>query len=170
MNVGQIMIADAANGPGRRVSIFVSGCTNRCEGCFNEETWDFAYGQEWTAELEQSVIDELSLGYYQGLTILGGEPFELQNQQTVLQIIRRVRRDVPGADIWVYTGCIYDTDLAPGGRRYTEFTDEILDSIDVLVDGPFMLPLKNISLRFRGSENQRILDMKELRRHTPVQR
>ena len=163
MYLGEILTADTANGPGMRVSVFVSGCTNRCPGCFQPQTWDFRYGREYTPELEAFILRELSESYYDGLSVLGGEPFEPENQRGLLGLIRRVRRELPEKTIWMYSGFTYDRDLIPGGSRYTEVTDEILDSIDVLVDGRFVLAEKDISLRFRGSRNQRILDMKRSR-------
>jgi anaerobic ribonucleoside-triphosphate reductase activating protein len=168
MHVGQIFKADCANGEGMRVSVFVSGCTNRCEGCFQPETWDFNYGEPYTKEMEQEILDELSLPYYNGLTILGGEPFEPSNQEGLIDLIRRIRTELPKKTIWMYTGFTYDRDLVPGGCRYTAFTDEILDSIDILVDGRFEQEKKNISLNYRGSENQRIIDMKASRKEGRV--
>ena len=163
MHYGQIMIADSANGIGMRVSLFVSGCLNRCKGCFQPETWDFDYGYPFTPEVEQQLMNELSHPYYDGLTILGGEPFELQNQPDVARLILRVKEELPDKTIWMYTGYTYDKDLVPGGCRYTDVTDAILDHIDTLVDGRFVEEKKNIRLRFRGSENQRIIDMKKTR-------
>lgn len=163
MYLGEILTADTANGPGMRVSVFVSGCTNRCPGCFQHQTWDFRYGREYTPQLEEFILRELSESYYDGLSVLGGEPFEPENQRGLLGLIRRVRRELPEKTIWMYSGFTYDRDLIPGGGRYTEATDEILDSIDVLVDGRFVLAEKDISLRFRGSRNQRILDMPRTR-------
>ncbi len=163
MHVGEILKADSANGEGIRVSIFVSGCTNRCPGCFQPETWDFHYGRLYDESVEKLLFDELSKPYYDGLTILGGEPFEPSNQLGIIEIIRRVRSELPDKNIWIYTGFVYDKDLVPGGRKYTEVTDEILDSIDILVDGKFEEDKKNLRLNFRGSENQRIIDMKRTR-------
>ncbi|MCI7262245.1 MAG: anaerobic ribonucleoside-triphosphate reductase activating protein [Clostridium sp.] len=163
MNYGQIMTADCANGLGMRVSLFVSGCTNHCPGCFQPETWDFDYGLVYTPETEQSLMEELAKPYYDGLTILGGEPFELSNQPEVAALIRRVKKELPEKTIWMYTGFLYEKDLVPGGCRYTEVTDEILDNIDILVDGKFVQELKDITLNFRGSSNQRIIDMKKTR-------
>ena len=163
MHVGAVMICDPANGIGVRVSVFVSGCLNHCEGCFQPETWNFKYGKPWSKEIEDAVIEELSKPYYDGLTILGGDPFEISNQEGLIDFIRRVKKELPEKTIWMYTGYLYDEDLVPGGKRYTDVTDEILDSIDVLVDGPFILEQKNICLKFRGSENQRIIDMKATR-------
>ena len=163
MHVGEILKADSANGEGMRVSIFVSGCTNRCPGCFQPETWDFEYGRLYDEKIEQILFDELSKPYYDGLTILGGEPFEKSNQFGIIEIIRRVKRELPDKNIWVFSGFTYDKDLIPGGCRYTEVTDEILDNIDILVDGRFEQDKKNLRLNFRGSENQRIIDMKRTR-------
>ena len=161
MHVGEILRADSANGEGIRVSIFVSGCTNRCPGCFQPETWDFCYGKEYTKEIEDYLLEEVSKDYYRGLTILGGEPFEPSNQEVLIHLIRRMRRECPRKDIWMYTGFVYEKDLQKGQRKYTEVTDEMLSYLDVLVDGPFVQAKKNISLKFRGSENQRIIDMKK---------
>lgn len=157
------MTADCANGLGMRVSLFVSGCTNHCPGCFQPETWDFDYGLVYTPETEQSLMEELAKPYYDGLTILGGEPFELSNQPEVAALIRRVKKELPEKTIWMYTGFLYEKDLVPGGCRYTDVTDEILDNIDILVDGKFVQELKDITLNFRGSSNQRIIDMKKTR-------
>lgn len=165
MNIGEIITADSANGTGIRVSIFVSGCTNHCEGCFQPQTWDFSYGRFYDRSVEDFIIAELQNDYYEGLTILGGEPFEIANQGTILNLIRRVRSECSGKNIWMYSGFTYESDLADkNGKRHTMYTDEILDSIDVLVDGKFEIEKKNITLNFRGSENQRIIDMKETRR------
>lgn len=163
MYYGEVISADIANGVGVRVSLFVSGCTNHCEGCFQPETWAFDYGEPYTQEVEDAMIQELSKDFYQGLTILGGEPFELSNQRELVRLIRRLRQELPNKDIWIYTGNLLDDELAPGGSRHCEVTDEILDSIDVLVDGRFVEEKKNIRLRFRGSENQRVIDMKKTR-------
>ena len=163
MYIGEIITADCANGVGLRVSLFVSGCTNHCKGCFQPQTWDFEYGQPYTAEMEDFIMKELSKSYYAGLTILGGEPFELSNQREVVKLIRRVKSELPKKNIWIYTGFTYDKDLIPGGCRYIECTDEILDNTDILVDGKFIEELRNISLNFRGSENQRIIEMKATR-------
>ena len=163
MNVCDIVIADHANGPGMRVSVFVSGCRNHCPGCFNPETWDFAAGKEYTSFMTQAIINELKKPSYQGLTILGGEAFEIENQKGLSDLIRRVREELPEKDIWMYTGYDYE-DLLPGGKRHTDVTDEILEAIAVLVDGRFILDEKDISLQFRGSRNQRLIDMKRTRK------
>lgn len=164
MHIGEIITADSANGSGIRLSIFVSGCTNKCKGCFQPQTWDFEYGRPYTSETEDFILSELSKSYYDGLTILGGEPFEPSNQREIIKLIRRVREALPERDIWIYTGFTYDKDLISGGCRYIECTDEILDNIDILVDGRFIEELKNITLKFKGSENQRIIDMKQTRK------
>lgn len=168
MHVGQILTVDSANGPGIRISVFVSGCTNHCKGCFQPQTWDFEYGEPYDDDMEDFIINELKKGFYQGITILGGEPFEIFNQQVVSGLIKRIKTEASGKDIWMYTGFLYDVDLQPGGSRYTSVTDEILDSIDVLVDGKFVEELKNIQLKFRGSENQRLIDMKATRTNNEV--
>ena len=168
MHIGEILKADCANGTGIRLSVFVSGCTNHCKGCFQPQTWDFDYGQLYTQETEDFILSELSQVYYSGLTILGGEPFEISNQREIVKLIRRVRKELPEKDIWLYTGFTYDKDLVPNGCRYIECTDEILDDTDILVDGRFVEELKNISLNFRGSSNQRIIDLKKTRKEKKV--
>lgn len=161
MNICEIITADSANGCGMRVSVFVSGCLNHCPGCFQPETWDFGYGRTYTPEIEQYILDELAHPYYSGLTLLGGDPMEEPNQRALLPLVKRIRKELPDKNIWAYTGYIYDKDLISGGKRYFDVTDELLDNIDVLVDGPFIQNLKNISLKFRGSENQRIINLQE---------
>ncbi|MBO5470801.1 MAG: anaerobic ribonucleoside-triphosphate reductase activating protein [Lachnospiraceae bacterium] len=168
MHLGEILVADCANGPGIRVSIFVSGCTNHCEGCFQPQTWDFQYGKLYDKAMEDFIMKELSQNYYQGLTILGGEPFEPANQRDLIKLIRRVKRELPEKTIWMYTGFTLEKDLVIGGKKYTEVTDEILDNIDVLVDGKFIQSLKNLALNFRGSANQRIIDMKKTRKNKEI--
>ncbi len=168
MHVGEIKTADTANGIGMRVTVFVSGCTNKCPGCFQPETWDFGYGREYTPEMEQFILDELKKGYYDGLTLLGGDPMEESNQRGLLDLVKRLKAEQPDKTIWAYTGFVYDRDLIPGGKRYFDITDEMLDNIDVLVDGPFIQSQKNIRLRFRGSSNQRVIDLKETRRRGEV--
>ena len=168
MHIGEILTADTANGTGIRLSIFVSGCTKHCKGCFQPQTWDFEYGKLYTESIEKFILEELSKNYYDGLTILGGEPFENSNQKVLVNLIRKIKTDMPEKNIWIYTGFTYDKDLIPGGCRYIECTDEILDSIDILVDGRFVEDLKNIRLNFRGSSNQRIIDMKATRKNGEV--
>lgn len=160
MYYGSIKTCDVANGIGVRVTLFVSGCTNACEGCFQPETWDFTYGQPYTKKTEQTIIDALKPAHIRGLTILGGEPFEPSNQSELVHLITRVKKELPKKDIWMYTGFVL-SDFFKGGKRYTIYTDTILHGIDVLIDGKFVLKKLNIQLRFRGSENQRIIDMKK---------
>ena len=154
MNYADIRPIDVANGPGVRVSLFVSGCTHHCEGCFNPETWDFHYGKPFGPEQEEDILSALSRPYIHGLSLLGGEPMEPENQPAVLRLVRRVRERFPDKDIWCYSGYLFE-DLAAG--RVGEHSRELLEQLDVLVDGPFVVGLKNLGLRFRGSCNQRIL-------------
>lgn len=159
MNYGNIKKYDIANGPGVRVSLFVSGCRHHCKGCFNSETWNFNYGEPFTEETVQEIMKALTPSYISGLTVLGGEPFEPENQPEVSKLLRRVREKFPSKDIWCYTGYLYDVDLKAGGRVYTPVTDEMLSYIDVLVDGEFIEEQKDVSLQFRGSSNQRIIHL-----------
>lgn len=159
MYYGNIKNYDIADGEGVRVTLFCSGCTNRCEGCFQPETWDFCYGKEYTKETEDQLIQMLTNPNIQGLTLLGGDPFEPSNQRTLITLLRRVKQELPTKDVWAYTGFVYDQDLLEGQRKHTEVTDEMLSYIDVLVDGPFVIDEKDISLYFRGSTNQRVIDM-----------
>lgn len=161
MNYGEIKKTDIANGEGVRVSLFVSGCTHHCEGCFNPETWNFCYGKEFTSETEKELLNALSPDFINGLTLLGGEPFEPQNQRAIVPFLKKVREQFPNKNIWCYTGYLFDEELLKDSRARCEVTDEMLGMIDVLVDGEFKQELKNITLRFRGSENQRIIDVKK---------
>ncbi len=158
MNYGEIKNYDIANGEGVRVSLFVSGCTHRCKGCFNSDTWDFSYGSPYTSETENNIINMLRPNYINGLSLLGGEPMEPENQRILVKLLRRVKKEFPKKDIWCYTGYTFE-ELIGVGRARCECTDEFLSYIDVLVDGKFILERKNISLAFRGSENQRIIDI-----------
>ena len=169
MNYATIKYPDIANGEGIRVSLFVSGCTHHCKNCFNPETWDFNYGDEFTKETQNKIIEMLAPNYVTGLTLLGGEPMEPQNQLALLPFIQKVR-EIYGdtKSIWSYTGYIYDIDLIPQGRAYCDVTDNLLNLIDVLVDGPFIESLKNISLKFRGSSNQRIIDLKKSKKENKI--
>lgn len=165
MHIGEIMTADSANGIGIRLTLFVSGCLNHCPGCFQPQTWDFDYGREYTSEMEDQILEELSKPFYDGLTLLGGDPMELANQRELYALLQRIRRELPTRTIWAYTGYLYDRDLVPGGKRYIEeITDPYLDLIDVLVDGPFVESLKKVTLNFRGSSNQRIIELKKTRK------
>ena len=161
MNYGEIKNFDIANGEGVRVSLFVSGCTHHCKNCFNPETWSFDFGQPFTREVEDSILKELAPDYINGLSLLGGEPFEPQNQAALLPFLRRVREKYPDKNIWCYTGYLFDKELLGESRARCESTDEMLSLIDVLVDGEFVQELYNISLQFRGSSNQRIIDVKK---------
>lgn len=166
MNYGKIMYCDPANGPGCRTVLFVSGCTHHCKGCFNPETWDFKFGQPFTRQVEAAVIRSLRNVFIDGLTVLGGEPMEQSNQEALYPFLRRVREESPKSTIWVYTGCKYEL-LADSSSLYKwrgDYTDRILDLIDVLVDGPFIEDERNLMLRFRGSSNQRIIDMPATRK------
>ena len=157
MNYATIKNCDIANGPGVRVSLFVSGCTHRCPGCFNEVAWDFDYGQPFTEETSETILNMLRPSYIRGLTLLGGEPFEPRNQEAVVQLLRRVRAELPEKNIWAFSGYLFDRDILSGRLGDTR---EYLSYLDVLVDGPFIESKKNLSLRFRGSENQRLIDVK----------
>ena len=159
MNYGEIKKTDIGNGEGVRVSLFVSGCTHHCQGCFNRETWDFSYGKPFTEETQQEIVRLLNADYIFGLSILGGEPFEPENQRALLPLLRQVKERYPGKNIWCYTGYLFDRELLKESRARCEVTDEILSLTDVLVDGDFIQEQRNISLRFRGSENQRIIDV-----------
>lgn len=163
MNYGEIKKYDIADGPGVRVTLFVSGCRHHCKGCFNAETWDFHYGNPYTEKTEKEILDALNHPYIAGLTLLGGEPFEPENQRELVKLLKKVREMYPKKNIWSYSGYVYDKDLILGGRAYTEVTDEMLSYIDVLVDGPFVEDLKDITLQFRGSSNQRILNLREMK-------
>lgn len=157
MNYATIKNCDIANGPGVRVSLFVSGCTHRCPGCFNEVAWDFGYGEPFTEQTIETILDMLRPAYIKGLTLLGGEPFEPQNQADVVKLLRRIKAELPEKSIWAFSGYLFEKDMLSG--RIGDVS-EYLSYLDVLVDGPFVLAKKNLSLRFRGSENQRLIDVK----------
>ena len=159
MNYATIKNCDIANGPGVRVSLFVSGCTHRCPGCFNEIAWDFDYGEPFTQETIDSIIHMLRPPHIRGLTLLGGEPFEPQNQGPILELLRQVKKELPDKSIWAFSGYLFDRDILSGRLGPWEVTREYLSYLDVLVDGPFVESKKNLSLRFRGSENQRLIDV-----------
>ena len=160
MHYGNIKECDIADGPGVRVSLFVSGCRHHCKGCFNAETWDFNYGKPYTKETEDEIIRLLASNFVQGFTLLGGEPFEPENQVELVKLLKRIRGTYPQKDIWCYTGYLYDVDLPEGGKVHTDVTDEMLSYIDVLVDGEFVEAEKDVTLVFRGSRNQRIIHLK----------
>ena len=162
MNYGAIKKCDIANGPGVRVTLFVSGCRHHCKGCFNAVAWDFNYGQPFTDKVANEILDALAPDYIQGFSLLGGEPFEPENQRVLVKLLRLIHATYPSKDVWCYSGYLYDVDMIPGGKIYTEVTKEMLSYIDVLVDGEFIEAEKDLSLAFRGSRNQRILHLKEL--------
>ena len=159
MYYGEIKNCDIANGIGVRVTLFVSGCTNHCEQCFQPQTWDFCYGNPFTTETENQILEMLAPDYIDGLTLLGGEPFEPANQRDLLPFVKRVKEQYPNKTIWCFSGFRLDDELLKESYARCEVTDELLSYIDVLVDGRFVAALKDISLRFRGSSNQRLIDL-----------
>lgn len=162
MNYGNIKYIDTADGDGVRVSLFVSGCRNHCKGCFSEVTWDFGYGNPFTEIEENEIIEACKKSYISGLTILGGDPFEQENQLTVYKLIEKFKRECPNKTLWMYTGYVFERDLQAGQRKYVQdITDKILENVDVLVDGPFVESQKNVMLKFRGSSNQRLLSRQD---------
>ena len=163
MNYGTIKPCDIANGIGVRVSLFVSGCRHHCKGCFNAEAWDFNFGQPYTEATEKEIIDALAPSYIEGFSLLGGEPFEPENQPVLAELLQKIKATYPEKNVWCYSGYHFDSDLPPGGSVYTEFTDQMLEMLDVLVDGEFIEAQKDITPRFRGSSNQRIIDVKKSR-------
>lgn len=161
MNYAEIKTCDIANGPGVRVSLFVSGCTHHCKNCFNEIAWDFEYGNVFDKQVMDRIIEALRPDYIKGLTLLGGEPMEYQNQLGLLPFIRRVREELPGKDIWCFSGYLFDTQIRDEMCAKWDVTKELLSYFDVMVDGRFVEELKDITLRFRGSSNQRIIDVQK---------
>ena len=159
MNYATIKSRDIANGPGGRVSLFVSGCTHRCPGCFNEEAWDFNFGQPITQQVIDRILEDLSPSFVKGLTLLGGEPFDPRNQPSIVELLRQVKAKYPEKSIWAFSGYLFDRDILPGKLGDPDITREYLSYLDVLVDGPFVQAKKNLTLRFRGSENQRLIDV-----------
>lgn len=159
MNYATIKNCDIANGPGVRVSLFVSGCTHHCKGCFNEVAWDFDYGQPFTQQTIDAILDMLRPAYIKGITLLGGEPFEPQNQPALVDLLRQVRASYPEKTVWAFSGYLFDKDIAPGKLGDPEVTRELLSYVDVLVDGRFVEEKKDLSLRFRGSSNQRLINV-----------
>lgn len=155
MNYATIKKTDVANGPGIRVSLFVSGCNHACKGCFNSEAWDFNYGEPFTEAVMEEITEALGHEYIEGFSVLGGEPFEPKNRETVLEIIKNVRDKYPEMSIWCYSGFLFEK------LKETEVSKDILSLIDVLVDGKFVEKKKNLRLKFRGSENQRLIDVKK---------
>ena len=159
MNYATIKNFDIANGPGVRVSLFVSGCTHHCKGCFNEVAWDFDYGQPFTQETIDSILEMLNPAYVKGITLLGGEPFEPQNQPALVDLLRQIKAKYPDKSIWSFSGYLFDKDILPGRLGDPAITREFLSYLDVLVDGRFVEEKKDLTLRFRGSSNQRIIDV-----------
>ena len=164
MYYGEIKDCDIANGEGVRVTLFVSGCTNHCEQCFQPQTWAFDYGQPFTRETEDRILKLLAPDYINGLTLLGGEPFEPENQRVLLPFLQKVRAAYPEKNIWAFSGFTYEELLAEGSYAHCEATEGLLSLLDVLVDGRFVESLKDISLRFRGSSNQRLIDLNATRK------
>lgn len=160
MNYGNIKYYDIANGPGVRVSLFVSGCRNHCKNCFNPETWDFCYGQPFTEETEKSIIKGLEPAHIKGFTLLGGDPFEPENAAALAPFLERLRKIYPKKSFWCYTGYDYEKDLLTGKKGDIDTVLRILNCMDVLVDGRFVEELKDLNLRFRGSSNQRVILLK----------
>ena len=165
MNYATIKNCDIANGPGVRVSLFVSGCTHHCPGCFNEVAWDFGYGEPFTEQTIEMILDMLRPSYIKGLTLLGGEPFEPQNQGAVVELLRQIKQQLPQKSIWAFSGYLFDRDILSGRLGDTA---EYLSYLDVLVDGPFIQSRKNLTLRFRGSDNQRLIHVPESLRRGEV--
>ena len=165
MNYGEIKTCDIANGEGVRVSLFVSGCTHHCKNCFNDVAWDFGYGKPFTEETEEMLLKALEPDYVDGFSLLGGEPFEPENQKELAGLLQKIKESYPEKNVWCYTGYLYDVDLIPGGKVYTEYTDKMLACIDTLVDGEFIEAEKDLTLEFRGSRNQRILHLDEIRQN-----
>jgi anaerobic ribonucleoside-triphosphate reductase activating protein len=164
MNYGTIKTCDIANGPGVRTSLFVSGCTHHCKGCFQPETWNFDYGTPYTEETQTILLDSLKPSFVKGFTVLGGEPFEPANQRVLVKLLKKIREQYPKLSIWVYTGYLYEelVGFEEGtGRARCEVTDEMLSYLEGLVDGEFMEDKKDISLSFRGSSNQRVINVQE---------
>ena len=168
MYYGDIKNCDVANGVGVRVTLFVSGCRNRCEGCFQPQTWDFCYGKPFTRETEDKILEMMKPSYIKGLTLLGGEPFEPENQKDLLPFVKRVKEGYPDKNIWGFTGYTLEKLLEDGSHPRCEVTDELLSFIDILVDGRFEKDKKNLMLKFRGSENQRLIDMNATRENGKI--
>lgn len=165
MYYGNIYHTSIVDGPGVRVSLYVSGCRRHCFGCHNQETWDFKYGKPYTEEAEKEILDALNHDYIAGFTLCGGEPYEEENQAECVKLLRKIKQQYPNINIWSWTGYEYD-DLLPGGCKYCEWTDELLSMIDVIVVGRFILDKRDISdnNRWRGSTNQRVIDLNETRK------
>lgn len=161
MNYAELKPYDVANGIGIRVSLFVSGCTHHCKGCFNADTWDFNYGKPFTDEVIDEILEYLESDYIEGLTLLGGEPMEPSNQEGILPLLRKVKQRYPKKNIWLYSGYLFDKDILGKMCKESEITKEIVSYIDILIDGEFQIENKNLKVNFRGSDNQRIIDVKK---------
>lgn len=161
MNYANIKKYDIANGPGVRVSLFVSGCTHHCPGCFNSETWDFNYGEPFNSDVINEILEALEPSYIRGFSLLGGEPFEYKNQTGLLPLLKEIQNRFPNKDIWCYTGYNFETDILEDMAKKWPETNEMLSYIDILVDGEFVEAKKDLALRFRGSSNQRIIQVQE---------
>lgn len=161
MNYANIKKYDIANGPGVRVSLFVSGCTHHCPGCFNPETWDFNFGEPFDSDVINEILEALEPSYICGFSLLGGEPFEYKNQTGLLPLLKEIRNRFPNKDIWCYTGYNFETDILEDMAKKWPETNEMLSYIDILVDGEFVEAKKDLALRFRGSSNQRIIQVQE---------
>lgn len=159
MNFATIKNCDIANGPGVRVSLFVSGCTHRCKGCFNAVAWDFDYGEPFTQKTVAMILEYLKPDHIKGITLLGGEPFEPQNQPAIVDLLRQIKEKYPNKSIWAFSGYLFEKDILSGRLGPWELTREYISYLDVLVDGPFIEEKKDLSLRFRGSSNQRIINV-----------
>jgi len=168
MYYSNIKYYDVANGAGVRTSLFVSGCRKHCKNCFNKETWNFFNGTEFTDEVLKNILDSLAPDYIAGFSLLGGEPFEPENQKELVKVLKIIKDKYPNKEIWCWTGLCLDNELKMGGSKYTYYTSEMLGYIDVLVDGPFIEELKDLTLAFRGSSNQRIINMKETRKQNKI--
>ena len=168
MYYSTIKDCDIANGTGVRITLFVSGCTNRCKNCFQPQTWDFSFGEPFTEQTEEKLLAMLKPDYISGLTLLGGEPMEPQNQRALVPFLRKVRKTYPQKNIWCFTGFTYDMLKTDGSHPRCEVTDEMLSLIDVLVDGKYVDELKDLTLQFRGSSNQRLIDMNKTRKNGEV--
>lgn len=162
MKIASIVKSSLTDGEGIRLSVFVSGCTHRCEGCFNYELWDFNVGDDYNKEIEDDIIKELKRPHYDGITFLGGEPLELPNQKGVLELLKRVREECPDRNVWLYTGYTYESDLLnKESRIYSETLPEILKYVDILVDGKWIASLYDENIQYRGSTNQRVIDLRK---------
>ena len=170
MYYGAIKKNDIANGEGIRTTVFVSGCTNRCKNCFQPETWSFTYGEPFTEAVAEEIFKALDNSAVRGLTVLGGEPMEPENQRDLLPFLKELKRRFPNKTVWLYTGNLYEELIGETGDspKHLDITEQLLSLVDILVDGPFIEEKKSLGLRFRGSENQRIIDMNKTRREGRV--